>query len=452
VKLTRKTTLLAAMTALLAGMNLVREDSVVAENLPALPSVPLDAVRRIQIRNSIDKIVIERVSTDPTSPDHDRWNLVAPLQFPADAAQIRSLMREFGPGMKMDSFVDNDRERLEDYGVDDQHGTLVEFFTDGEEPQAALVVGKPGAGPAAFVRIPGGDLVYRADVGGVARYTRKAAEWRDKMALDVDPATITGLELTRGTETLRFRRGPDGVDAEGNPVDGTWTLDGIAMALDSATVDATARSLGRIRSGEIHNPDYSAGFDSPRARATLTTKDGATHRVILGGRDEAGTAFVKVDERPEVFRTSAQVARLMLQPVEDLRDRSLFSFKRAEIASMALSEGGLTVVLAQADDGKSWFVAQPANMDVDQRQAMFTINTLATLRATGAAPDTGFEPSGASYLLRFRDGRSLKMEMGQRERDGEQHPLVRVRVGGREGIHYVRESTVDDLRKAFGRG
>lgn len=450
--LTRRSLALLAVAAVLALLNLWgARDVAVVEDLPAVPAVLPDAVAVLQISTPIEKLRLERASTDTASPDFERWRIVTPLQFPADAAQVRSLLRTFEAGLAMDAFVDGANH--EDYGVDDQNGLLVELFTaDGDVPAAALVVGKPASGPSAFVRIPGAEDVYRADVGGRAKYARSAAEWRDRVALEVDAAAVTGLTLARGDERLVFTRGPSaGTDADGAARPGPWQLVGAPFATDTDTVDATIRALARIRAAEIHNPDYAAGFDAPAGIATLALADGTTRTVTLGGRLEASAAFVKVDGRDEVFRVAPAVGRAVLQPVDGFRDRRLLALERADVAAVAYVDGGLTVVLSQSDDG-TWAVTQPPNMDADQQLALFTVNTLATLRAAAIPADGGFSPSGARFEVRLRDGRTQTVELGPAERDGEGPSLVRVRVSGKEGVYLLQESLVAELRKAFGRG
>ncbi len=453
MKLTRRSLALLLLALVLAVLNLWDgRDTVQVESLPSVPGVIPETVAVVQISTPIEKLRIERVSTEKGTPDFESWKIVTPLQFPADAAQVRTLVRTFAAGLPMDAFVDSGNQ--EEYGVDDQNGLLVELFRAGEDvPAAAVVVGKTAAGPSTFVRLPGAEDVYRADVGGRARYARPAAEWRDKVAHTVDRARVAGLTLVRGAETLRFSRGPStGADTDGNPVPGPWQLEGASFVTDTDTVDATIKTLATIRAGEIHNPDYQAGFDAPAAVATLTLDDGTARTVTLGGRRDEGASFVRVSGRDEVFRAAGVIGRVMTQPVEAFRDRRLLTFERDDVASVALSDAGLTVVLAQSDDGATWAITQPPNMDADQKQALFTVNTLATLRAAAIPADDRFAPTGARIEVRLRDGRTQAIELGQSERDADNRPLVRVRVAGKDGVYQLQEATLAELKKAFGRG
>jgi hypothetical protein len=451
--LTRRSLALLVLAVFLAVLNLWDgRDTSVAATLPSLPGVLPDEVAVVQIHSPIEKLRIERVSTEKGTPDFERWRIVTPLQFPADAAQIRTLLRTFAAGLSMDAEVDSGNH--EDYGVDGQNGLNVELYRAGEDvPAVAFVAGKTAVGSSTFIRLMDSDMVYRADIGGRTRYARPAAEWRDKVATSMRVEDAESLTLVRGAELLRFSRGPStGVDKDGLPLPGPWQLEGAPFATDTDTVDTLLKTIGSIRAGEIHNPDYQAGFDAPAAVATVGLTGGDTLTVTLGGTVVQGASFVRVSGRDEVFRAAATVGRVLTQPVESFRDRRLLTFAREDVSAIAYVDAGLTVVLTQADDGASWAITQPPNMDADQRQALFTVNTLATLRAAAIPADSAFAATGARFEVRYRDGRRTTLDIGQSERDADNRPLVRVRVSGKDGVYQIQETLLGELRKAFGRG
>lgn len=446
----RKTWVLAAFAAILAVLNLVGGAVSPPTSLPSLPSVVPDEVTKVVVYTPIERLVLTREPGGDARPEFAKWRITEPLDFPADASQVRSLVRAFGPGVPMEARVDEGN--LEDYGVDDQHGKLVELYTSGDTPAVAVVVGKPAAGSSCFVRIPGADAVYRADVGSRARIYQPAADWRDKLAFEVDRDEVVAMDLTRGAETLRLRRLPGRpVGAEGKEIPGDWTLEGAPYPLDALALDAVVRAATRIRAGEVHAADYPGDFEHPRAVAVVSLKDGTTRRVVVGGVSDEKAALVKVDGRDEVYRTSGQLLRQLTQPLSALRDRTLLRFLRKDVASVALVEGGLTVVLAQGED-ESWTVAQPANMAVDQKSALFAANTLAALRAERFVPTPGFSPSGARFVVTMRDGATHTVELGVAEKDEDGQPVVRVRVVGSADVAWLRANVVAELKKAFGRG
>lgn len=461
--LTPKSRVLLAVAGLLAAIALLPSGSEApAEALPTTAKVAPDDVTRITLGTALDTLVLARVGTDPKAPDYPAWAITSPLQADADAAQVRTLLRGLAGGVGMLAQVGEGDPK--DYGLSNEHAINVQLYTKGDVPAVSLVVGKPAGGPTAFVRLPDSPVIWRADVGGRARYERPAADWRDKMALDIARERVRALTLVRGeADVLRVVRGPSTeIDADGNPVAGPWVVDGAGEksrgdAVDNASIDVLVGALARLRAGQIHNPDYAAGFEAPAATATLTLDDGATHRVVLGSKLDDGASFVRVDDRPDVYRVSGQVGRLALQPREQLRDRSILSFATQEVASLALAEGGMTTVLTQSSDGAgSWAVTQPANLDADQKLARALVQGLAGLRADALAADRTFVAGNTTLTVRYRDGGRTVLTFGIPERDAENRPLVRVRVEGagaaEDRIFLLKLATLNEIRRTFGRG
>jgi hypothetical protein len=457
MRLTAKTRVLATIAALLAVLVAVAlQPGAAPAALPVVPGVAPDDVQRLVIASALDRIVLERGSPDRASPDHARWRLVSPLDAPADAEQVRTLLRQFGTGVGLRARMGEGDPKP--FGLDTEGAVNVQLFTGAESPVLALDIGRDAGGGATFVRLPGAAEVYRADVGGRMRFARPAADWRDKAVLALEPANVAQLVLNRGGEALTFTRGPSpGTDKDGAALPGPWTSDRTDLDVDTPTVESLVTALCRMRAGEIHNPTYEAGFDAPAARVELRMQDGDTHTVVLGGRTERTAAFVRVDDRPDVYRVAAPVGRQLGQPDDAFRNRSILLFDPADVASVTLADGGLTIVLEQSADGTgTWSVAQPANMDVDQQAAQELAQTLSALRADTLVADPSFQPSGAVFTIRFRDGRATTLEVGGAERDADNRPVVRVRAGQKGAaqgrVHLVGQSTIVALRRAFGRG
>lgn len=434
MKLLPKTWALLVVTVLLAVANAwtVAPASAPSE-LPALPAVVPDDVTKVVISSPTDRLELDRTAFTKGKPDEERWQIVAPLDYPADVAQVRALIRLYGVGVPMDARIDSGN--LEDYQLDDQDAKVVELYTDAETPALQVIVGRTVGPNTSFVRLPGDDDVYRAAVGQRERYDQPAAGWRDRVVLDLDKESVTALTVVRGAETLAFTRGPGG-----------WTLPG-AMSLDSDSVEAMSRALCRVRAGDIHNAEFPGGFEPPAAIATLVV--GTTpHVVTLGTASTDRTAYVKVDERPEVYAVSAQLGRMLTQPLTALRDRTVLAFNPADARAIALTEGTLTFTIERSADGPGWTVTQPANMDVDPALADALAVRLSTLRASGIPADSAFTPGGR-LVITMADGTATVVELGQPEKDGDGRQVVRART--RTGTYQLALAVLGEIERVFGR-
>ena len=449
MRFTSKSWVLLAMALVVGLINLTNTQPGPPEMVQVLPPVTPATVMRIEISSPIEKLTLQRTNTEKGSAD--AWQIIAPVQAEADAAQISALLKLFAGGVKMEAKVDEGN--LKNYGLDDQDAKVVELFGAEGPAVFSVVVGRNTVGGTSFIRLPGTEEVYRADVGGRARYDRGAAEWRNRQVLMLSPEDVQVLSLTRGTEQLRFTRGASkGTDEKGRPLPGEFALENAPFAIDTAIVEEVVAILSRIRVGAFQNPDYDGGFAPPAAIAELQLADGSSHRLVLGSRSNNEASFLKLDAMPEVLRATVQVNRAMTIPLEVLKDRSLLNFERAELEAMALTDGGLTVVIQPVPDSTRWVVVQPANLDVDQRGAEALATALATLRADGVAPDNSFAPTGTRLELRLKGGSKQVLEWGETEKDADGRLLVRVRASGKEGIFFLKDTAVQSIRQLFGRG
>lgn len=432
--LTRKSWVLLALAVVmvaLLGLTKVGGPPAV-EELPSLAAVATKDVDRVVISTLVDKLILERTA--------DGWRLTAPIQYPADPALVEGLISGLA-GARMSEQLD--KGNLETYGVDDQHALNVELWSGGDTPTVALMVGKSAGTESVFVRLPGTQEVYRADVGSRARFERAAADWRDKVALDVDRDKVVAIDVERAAEPLHFTRA--GKDAD-------WSLVG-GPPVDQATLDLLVRTAAKVRANQIHSPDYEAGFAAPLASIRLTLADGSAHQLVLGSRDDGGVSFVRVDDRPDVYRAGPQLRRFAMAPADAFRDRALLRFDPAKVEEVSLVEAGLTIRIGLNADRTAWTILQPPNMDADQELIQRAVGALAELRASRIATDTAFNATGTALSVKLVDGSVQTLRFGQLVKGAEgQGDLVRVKVDGRETLYDLAVAAFSELRRALGRG
>ncbi|HNC99576.1 MAG TPA: DUF4340 domain-containing protein, partial [Myxococcota bacterium] len=166
MRLTSKSWLLLVMALGIGLINLANVQTAPPEMVQVLPPVTPADVMRIEISSPIDKLTLQRTNTEKGSAD--AWQIISPVQAEADAAQISALLKLFAGGVKMEAKVDEGN--LKNYGLDDQDAKVVELFGAEGPALFSVVVGRNTVGGTSFIRLPGTEEVYRADVGGRARY------------------------------------------------------------------------------------------------------------------------------------------------------------------------------------------------------------------------------------------------------------------------------------------
>lgn len=459
----RKTLLLAVVALALLGLNFIDRGSGsrLAEQLPAIEALPRDEVTRIELSSAVQKIVLEGElieAADGAGEDKRFWRVVAPIEGDADQIAVRTLLNNFRKDVPLDVKVDEGN--LEEYGLDATNGLVVEVFRGDAEPAASFTLGFDGPGGTSFVRLSGEEAVYRARLGGRHRYDKKPAEWRNRVLLDFEAASVAGLTVTQGGQiTLALSRGPSaGTDAAGDPEPGPWVLTpDPGWAPDQTAMDNLVTSLGALRAGEILGDSYAGGFDPPAAVIEVGLDDGTTRALEVGSRElSGGGAFVRQLGKPTVYRVARPVVDAARLPVEMFRNRTMFGFTRSEIDTYSLEEGGRTRMLLQQDLATNlWNVIEPPNTDVDIKNVFFSINTLAQLRADDIADDVSPADAGllnpsARVIAHRLDGRDHVLELGNRTRDSRNRPVWYARVAGQPTVYMLRDPVVERIKAGFG--
>ena len=445
--LTKKSLALAGVALLMGALTFVEPGGPSVDVLPVLDGVAREDVTRIEItKGQIQKVVI--------SGDWDEgYAVVQPYEGPADFMSLRPVLNAFVDPIAMDLRVEEGN--LEDYGVDDQSGVLVELFTDGELPAMSVVVGYDVPGGSSFVRLPGSEEVFRAKVGGRARYEHEPVHWRDRMVAQWEPDEIVRISVsTAAYGDWGFSRSATGeLDPAGNPRLGEWTALGGPSDLrpDEDAISALVKSLCVLRSGRILSDDYDGGWEPPAAVVTMVDLEGTERVLTFGSRAFDGAAYVKSNERGEVFQIGSADRGRVLKDWDAFRDLTVFDFARAEIETIRLEDGGIPVLVTQHEDGM-WSILEPPNVDADVKQIVFTANALANLRGQ-ALLDPAEVPFGEvsnRFTIELAE-RTEVLEFGTPfvENGRRWFPM---RVQGRSELYVYAESSLAHLKNGIGRG
>lgn len=446
--LTKKSFVFLGVVAVLGGLTMLEPGGSTVDVPPTLDGVVREDVTRVEItQGQIQKVVIEGTWDEG-------FDVLQPYEGSADFMSLRPVLNAFVDPISMDVRVDEGD--LESYGVDDQRGVLVELFTSGDTPAMSVVVGYDVPGGSSFVRLPGSDTVYRAKVGGRARYEHEPIHWKDRMVAEWTPEEMVSITVDGGSfGAWSFRREATGdLDAGGRPELGDWRASGGPPDLvpDQAAITAITRSLCVLRSGRILSNDYDGGWEPPGAVVTMLDIDGETHVLTFGSRVFDGAAYVKTNERDEVFQVASADRARVLRDWDDFRDLTVFDFEAALIDTIYLEDGGTPTLVAQSDDGM-WTILEPPNVDADVKQIIFTANTLSKLRGQ-ALLDPAEVPFGEMsnrFTVTFLDGSTEVLEFGTPfvENGRRWFPM---RVRGRTELWVYAESSLQWLRTGIGRG
>lgn len=442
MKPSARTWALVALTLILLLANLWVRRPPEGDSTPTIAAVPVEQARRIELSDSVEKIVLERVA-------EGGWRLVSPVTAPADQPTVDALLEVFAEPLSMDVLVDEGN--LDTYGLEPGKGVVVELWTQAEAPAISLTIGADAPGGSSFVRLSGSESIYRARVGGRQRYTASVSQWRNRDLLRFERQDVVSMRWEQDQrEPIVLERPPVGLDQLG-----PWELEPAApWPLDQAFLDAVVDRLVGMRAEEVLTSDFAGGFDPPVVRVRFQLRDGRTSVLDLGRRAHAEAAFVRIEGEDAVFRVPRRDILALLAERDDLRERRLLSFAPEDLDTMSWEEAGQQRIVRHLPSEGRWEALSPAGREVDVERLNLVTRALSELRGDrvldGISPAAvGLAPPTASLVLTMIDGRSLSLEIGATLPDRAESPARAVRASGRPEVMELRDVLIERLRASF---
>ncbi len=258
-----------------------------------------------------------------------KWELVAPLAFPADPGLAR--MAEALATVTSETTLEHPQPDAE-YGLDDANATIVRFGAGGAEH--ALRIGKnTPIGSNVYARTDDSPAVHTIASYRATAFARALADLRDKQILAFDPSAIAEVEarwpggrvvVARARAAADASKPKPEVDAEAEAppeTGGAWQMSvPLAARADSDAVDSLLSTLSFVRAD--------AFVDAPTA-AQRKLLEPADFEVVLRHRDEKQVPLALAIGRPEGERRLVRAGRHVLYQIAATR---ISDFPRTAVA------------------------------------------------------------------------------------------------------------------------
>jgi hypothetical protein len=188
---------------------------------------------------------------------------------------------------------------------------------------------------------------------------REEAAARKGRVFTAETKDVTGVELTRGGETVTLKR-------EGE----VWQMlapvkaRGSKPAVDELLATVMTAKIDREIDPKPANPaDF--GLDKPVATLALTLADGKTRGLELGAKNPTGVwVYARERDKPAVFVLGESVLREAQRPVAELRDRTLLAFDVKEVTGFEVTTPDET--LAVEGGPSAWRITRPVALPADR--------------------------------------------------------------------------------------
>lgn len=366
-----------------------------------------EQIDRIQIVNPNGSFLLARVSgggptpTPPKAgaspaaptptPAPEVWKIQKPREFPVEETALNQMKNSLSDLVAVDPvWTDATDEQLDKVGLKEPK-TVVTWHDD--KGEHGLLIGKPFAkNDEIYVRAKDSKKVFLARKWGVEIFGKSLSDLRRHRLFDFERDAVRKIELTaKGNGTLAASRAD---------VLAPWkTTTPFVGRADRGKVNNFLARLANLRADSFPADvdEKKAGLDDPRGRITVTTDDGKTYTLLVGGDAGSGKWYAKDASSKEIVVCAAQTATDLKDPFATAwRDKTLLDFPVDEVSSLEITTGGKTIGLKQ-DDSQLWHATGGSHPAVNAEVSQF-LRTVKTATVSDRAENA---PAGSVGAKRY---------------------------------------------------
>ncbi|MGP0595192.1 DUF4340 domain-containing protein [Nitrospira sp. T9] len=375
--------------------------------------------------------------------DQWRWMITEPMQSPADAREIRRILRALTIG-KIKRHIEDGPTNLPAYGLDPPYLTLtLETPTDSQE----MALGDAGPfAPSLYVQTkPDNEVVLTTlDVMTFAQKSLTNFRLKDLMFFDRD--RVLELRIQDGANTMVMTR-----VAGAHSLTPNWMFKSpVKGPADKTAVGTLLLDLGGLAAtGFIDaEEDKQRILSQPiRSHATVQVVEGSrTHHLELYHFGDAEKAYAITSDDSPLFEIPPAILRPVTQGMFYFQDKRLFGMEIADIAMLTVHTPQDHFVLINQHD--EWILEDNPSAAVNQEVVKLFVSRIVDVPAeifhpdsSSASTDNGMASPNATISGMNRKGQEIgQLILGKRERG-----LVFAKGGSLPGLYQVRSTILDQI-------
>lgn len=256
-----------------------------------LSNITPDRVDKFTIKHGGGELALERGGHG--------WEIVRPLRARADDAAVEKLLKDL-LGLQIVKFVADEANDLSAYGLGEPRAELI-LTVDGEPRPVALRIGADAAGKTVLAQFTARDSIYDLPAQALESLRVAPDALRDRRVAELNLDTIDAIRFsTKGTEKLVERSG-DGWKSDGQTLSDDEVGRRARMLTDAKVIEYLPLTDENLRLAGLDKPAGTISFDAWLSENTPETTAGRRPVLVLTlGRQEAGKAWLRVNDDPEI--------------------------------------------------------------------------------------------------------------------------------------------------------
>jgi len=372
-----------------------------------------------------------------------RWEIIEPMRSPADAREIRRILRAFTIG-KIKRHIEDGQTNLSAYGLEPPHLTLT-LTTPTDTQEMALGDAGPFA-PSLYVQMkPDNQVVLTTlDVMTFAQKSFTNFRLKDLMLFDRD--RVLELHIQNGSTTMVMTR-----VAGAHSLTPNWILKSpVKGPADKTAVGTLLMDLGGLAATGFIDAEEKKKriLEQPsRARASIQVREGShTHHLELYQFGDTEKAYAVTSATSPLYEIPPGILKPITQGMFYFQDKRLFGMEMKDLAVLTVQTPAEHYVLINQHD--EWVLEDNPSAELDQQVVKLFASRVVDLPAEIFHPDSsptsknnGMDSPLATILGMNRNGHETgRLLFGKREKG-----LVFTKGAALPGLYQVRSTILDQI-------
>ncbi len=345
----------------------------------------------------------------------DVWFMIKPVEYRADASNLRNLLDSFKRSDK-ETHVSDIRDDHAKYNLD--HAASQLTITLKNDSTYSIFVGNENAiSEKAYARISGDDNVYLTLQSLRNRLNEELFYYRNKDIVDIDRDDVIELVFQRNNERIVLKK-----DEKND-----WNIvEPLDYDADNTRVIETFNkiSLQKIKNFTEDSPQSLSKYGLDKPNFWLEMSSGDSSRVLYFGNPIDGNYYATTDLKDPVIELDSSTVHYLTPRLFNLRDKDIVDYNTSIVDEVHITKIDSTFIFTKEDSTENWYMTDPDRGRANKIRFENILNEFYVNKAIGFIDNPaanksryGLSPPVADYVM-FSNGEEIEhIQIGNEEND-----------------------------------
>ncbi len=400
-----------------------------------------ETLQEISIKRQNEEIVLKK--------QEKSWKMLQPVEASTDDEAVQRLITEFANAEQKKTIAD-DTSQDQEFGLDQPQLTVIVKGQEGSSPMQLAIGNETPTNSGYYARVDNQKKVVLISSLVKTGLDKSMYDLRDKTILVFEPTQVKKALLTLPSEAHQSVELEQEQEAWKIVVPRQYQADTEKMnALLSKITSSSIKAF--IVEKDENLAQY--GLDQPEATLSLFVGDDKSQKTLfLGKKNASGDGvYAKHEGAENIFLVDATILDEFPKSVNDLRNKTVLSFKSPDIQKIELASPQGTIVVERESE-EEWQITQPETLKADGTEIQQFLSDVELLTAQQFVSD----PAGdlAQYGL---DSPPLSIRLWEKAQEtpyelllgssDPEHQGIYAKIGHQDDVVLVKTDALEQLHK-----